>query len=409
MQIQFICLLLLVFCTFAFGIVPTKPLQWYSSGSVLAFDPAIIESVDFRGCYEIECIYVATEPLFGDDKVLGLYLNQGVWVMADYNNTLTWVFSEEAPVEPGPMRWVFKITEKRIKPISFNAEKYRRDAPDPLVARLVNYISAARIEETVYYLSDTFHTRNSYADLTLVVEFLERRLTVLGCEKVRNEEFRTNWAPNIFCEIPGTDSTLPMVYVGGHYDSRGSIRDSTTQRAPGADDNGSGTAGVLEILRAISENGATFRRTISIALWAGEEQGLVGSRYEAAQLSDAGVEIDGYINLDMIGYPNSAAPTTLYWSTNGVDRPLTDFGVELTYTYLGDDTLIGYSTGCCSDQQSFVENGYRAVSVFESTAASRNPNYHQSTDLPPTVNYNHARRITQMAAALLLTLAEPVS
>jgi len=328
--------------------------------------------------------------------------------MADYDNTLTWVFSEEVPVEPGPMRWVFKVSESRIKPTKFNAEPFRRDAPDPHVAKIVDAISETNIESTVYYLSDNFHTRNSFAgDMTRVATYLQGRLAGYGCKSVRQATFQARYAPNIFCELPGTDSSLAMVYVGAHYDSRGTNRDSTTERAPGADDNGSGTAGVLEILRAITENEITFKRTISFALWAGEEQGLVGSDYEAYRLSIAGVDILAYVNLDMIGYPNPSSPTALWWVYRGVDEALTDLGVELSYTYLGDDILINYSTGCCSDQQSFLYYGYPAASVFESSTATMNPNYHRPSDLPPTVNYNHAKRTTQMAVALLATLAEP--
>ncbi|MBK6681102.1 MAG: M20/M25/M40 family metallo-hydrolase [Ignavibacteriales bacterium] len=70
--------------------------------------------------------------------------------------------------------------------------------------------------------------------------------------------------------------------------------------APGADDNGSGTAAVMEAARILSQY--TFPYTIVFALWDEEEQGLVGSAYYANQASIAGDSILGVVNMDMIAY-----------------------------------------------------------------------------------------------------------
>jgi Zn-dependent M28 family amino/carboxypeptidase len=279
-----------------------------------------------------------------------------------------------------------------------------------VVTKIVNSISEIRLRAIVEDLS-SYHTRNSFSsDAVQAASFLADTLATLGCLNVRTVPFQSGYAPNVFCEIPGTDPSADAVYVGGHYDSRGIDRASPTERAPGADDNGTGSAGVLEILRAIRaaiSDGDTFRRTISFCLWAGEEQGLVGSAYESRRLFNAGVGILAYVNLDMIGYPEPSRQETLWWVYRAVDTTLTDMAVELSKTYLGEDTDIDLSLGCCSDQQSFYGLGYPAVSVFESTAASRNPNYHRPSDLPNTVDYNHVMRTTQMAAALIGTLLEP--
>jgi len=92
-----------------------------------------------------------------------------------------------------------------------------------------------------------------------------------------------------------------------------------------------------------------------------------------------------------------------------VDLELTELGVSLTREYLGVDTIIDESYSCCSDQQSFYIQGYPAAGVFEASAGTNNPNYHRPSDLPSTVNYAHARRTAQMAAALVGTLAEPIA
>jgi len=232
----------------------------------------------------------------------------------------------------------------------------------------------------------------------------------LGCQNAQLINFRAGWAPNVLCEIPGTDPNAPAVVIGAHYDSRSTSSTSPTQRAPGADDNGSGSAAILEILKVftelIAEEGFSTRCKLIFVLFAGEEQGLVGSAALATSYVNAGVDLTAMINLDMIGYPDSSFPQTLYWMSGSTTPALTTLAFELTRTYLGENTLLATTSACCSDQQSFYSRGYPAASVFESRSAFNNPNYHQSSDLPQTVNFNHVLRNTQSGAGLIMTLAD---
>ena len=77
---------------------------------------------------------------------------------------------------------------------------------------------------------------------------------------------------------PSTVNTTATVLISAHYDSRGSFGSA---RAPGGDDDGSGTTGILNIARTIKRMGVTFRSNVELVAFAGEEQGLYGSRYYA--------------------------------------------------------------------------------------------------------------------------------
>jgi Zn-dependent M28 family amino/carboxypeptidase len=68
--------------------------------------------------------------------------------------------------------------------------------------------------------------------------------------------------------------TNDTVLISAHYDSRGSFGDT---RAPGGNDDGSGTVGILSIARTIGRKQVRFQSNVELALWAGEEQGLLGS------------------------------------------------------------------------------------------------------------------------------------
>jgi len=261
----------------------------------------------------------------------------------------------------------------------------------------------------VEQLSTDFFTRNSLSqDAVNAARYLEAHMNQIGCSNTRLHQFRNGYSPNVLCEIPGDDPSAPAVFVGAHYDCRSTGVNNPTQHAPGADDNGSGTAGLLDILTTAlslrNTDGLTFRRTIMFGLFSGEEQGLIGSGVYASQLD---VELLGMVGLDMIGYPQPNAPTTLYWMSLSTNQNLTNLGLELTRTYLGEGTIVAPTRACCSDQQSFHSQGYAAAAVAESLSYSNNPNYHRSTDLPETLTYSHVWRTTQGAAALIATLAEP--
>lgn len=76
-----------------------------------------------------------------------------------------------------------------------------------------------------------------------------------------------------------TENTTETVLLSAHYDSRGSFGST---RAPGGDDDGSGTISILSIARTIGRRSITFRKNVELCLFAGEEQGLLGSRAYAS-------------------------------------------------------------------------------------------------------------------------------
>jgi Zn-dependent M28 family amino/carboxypeptidase len=101
---------------------------------------------------------------------------------------------------------------------------------------------------------------------------------------------------SLLAERPGTDGDR-VVMLGAHLDS--------VSGGPGINDNGSGTAAVLEIARALARRSP--RATVRFAWWGGEELGLLGSRHYVAQRTRAELDrIAVYLNLDMIGSPNFA-------------------------------------------------------------------------------------------------------
>jgi len=107
---------------------------------------------------------------------------------------------------------------------------------------------------------------------------------------------------NLLGMIEGSDPELRKEYIviGAHLDHIGMNKDGYVFR--GADDNGSGSAGVLQIAKALAKNPEKPRRSIVFAHWTGEEKGLIGSRYFLKFPTIPLKDIAAYINLDMISH-----------------------------------------------------------------------------------------------------------
>jgi hypothetical protein len=107
---------------------------------------------------------------------------------------------------------------------------------------------------------------------------------------------------NVIGYIEGSDPTLKNEYfvVGGHFDHNGRWEDYIWN---GADDNASGSVGVMNIAKAIAANPVKPKRSIVFALWTGEEKGLLGSRYYTMNPTFPMDKTVGYLNYDMISRP----------------------------------------------------------------------------------------------------------
>ena len=205
-----------------------------------------------------------------------------------------------------------------------------------------------------------------------------------------------------------TGSVYPDEYVvcGAHYDSVSWL--DFTNDAPGADDNATGTAGMMEIARVLS--GMEFERTIIICTFTAEEIGLQGSTDYALRCKEQGMNILGYINIDMSGYKLSDGEfhTLVVFPESAND--LFEYYQTTTRQYVSGLTVekgilaLGYD----SDHTSFNQNGYQAIFPFE---YDMNPYLHTARDtIGTSVNsFRQVQLFTQACLASVVSLAGTAS
>ncbi len=199
--------------------------------------------------------------------------------------------------------------------------------------------------------------------------------------------------------LTGTEYPNQVWMVCAHYDDMpsGSV-------APGADDNASGTAAVLEAARVLSQE--SFSYTIIFALWDEEEQGLVGSDYYANQASANGDSILGVINLDMIAWDSDNDDIAeIHTRSVGNSYDLKDKMVEVNSAYNIDLILQIDDPGTnASDHKSFWDVGYGAILLIEDFE-DFNAYYHTTNDLVVHYNEPYYFKLAKLSYATLASFA----
>jgi Peptidase family M28 len=191
--------------------------------------------------------------------------------------------------------------------------------PSEELRAVLRRVDAARIEATVLRLTQfgTRHTASSQTDPVrgigaatawVYAQMQEIAATSSGRMTVQKQTFVqpvSNRIPvpttitNVIATLKGTASPERFYVVTGHLDSRVTDVLNFTSDAPGADDDGSGVAVVLELARLFAPH--QFAGTIVFATVAGEEQGLYGSAYMAQQMKAAGADVQGMFSNDIVG------------------------------------------------------------------------------------------------------------
>jgi len=203
---------------------------------------------------------------------------------------------------------------------------------------------------------------------------------------------------NILGALPGADPEVAdeLVLIGAHYDHLGST--GRGQVFQGADDNASGTSVVLEVARAIRGAGLSPRRTIVFAAWTGEEAGLVGSNYFAANPPFPLENVVSCIQLDMVG---AGAPGTFL--TTGASaypdhyRHLATSAADLGLT-LKADMVLG-----ASDHLAFVRRKVPTSLIY---SAGEHANVHTIRDTPAAINLRVLESSARLAALAVWRAAD---
>ena len=214
---------------------------------------------------------------------------------------------------------------------------------------------------------------------------------------------------NVLGMIEGSDEKLKneMIVVGAHYDHIGmgyfGSRIGAEGRGKihfGADDNASGTVGVMALAKAFAALKKMTKRTLVFALWDGEEKGLVGSSYFVEHPTIKLKNVVAYINFDMIGRLREDKLHAIGTATSDKWEELIN-GVNEEFKF-----KMGFSKSAFggSDHASFAR--YKIPVIFFITGG--HPDYHTPKDTADKINYEGIVKVSKLTYKLMLKLAQSV-
>ncbi|HEY9703177.1 MAG TPA: M28 family peptidase [Allocoleopsis sp.] len=240
-----------------------------------------------------------------------------------------------------------------------------------------------------------------------VQEYIYQQLSQWG--KVERWEFayRGKNHQNLILNLPGKSPNKNPILIGAHYDS--------VPGSPGADDNASGVAVLLELARAIALNPSNY--PIQLVAFDLEEYGLIGSNEYAKFLHEKNQKLRLMISLEMLGYCDSNPGSQNYppglkylYPAQGdyiavignlsilpdlinISNQMKSINIPCEWLPVFNKGLMIPSTRL-SDHSSFWDEGYNAIMITD-TAFMRNPHYHKSSDTIHTLNLDFLSGICQ--------------
>lgn len=342
---------------------------------------------------------------------------------------------------------------------------------DPAIVQIIKDVSPQRVQQTDEKLV-SFGTRSTLsvnnpgaatspqgivaARNWIKSEFERISAECNGCLEVKTDTFieqpkgpndrikKPTEIQNVYAILKGTDpAQAKRIYlVTGHYDSRNSSNENSTDPAPGANDDGSGTTVSIECARVVSKH--KFPATIIFLTVAGEEQGLNGSTHFAKMAKEQGWQLEGVLNNDIVG-GNTTLGDTLQnknWVrvfSEGIPAAATDADIRRIKATGGENDSssrelaryihsVGetYDFGAFSpklifrrdrylrggDHSAFNEQGFAAVRFTEyredynhQHQDVRTENGIEYGDLPKFVDFEYVANVARLNAATLASLA----
>ncbi|TFL04353.1 aminopeptidase [Pterulicium gracile] len=240
-----------------------------------------------------------------------------------------------------------------------------------------SYLASLTAFNNRYYTSSTGQQASVY-----IQDTLRAIASAAGRSDITVTAFKHSWAQtSTIVRIAGTSSDQAVTILGAHMDSINSSSPSSG-RAPGADDDGSGTVNLMEVFKVLVQSGFKPSTPLEFMFYAAEEVGLLGSQAIATSYKSSGKSVKAVLQLDMTGYQRPGTTEVIGIMPDFVDAGLTTFLRQLITSYSRLQAVTNSACGyACSDHASWNRQGFPTALPFEGSYPSNsNPVIHSSSD-----------------------------
>ncbi|KAK0189032.1 aminopeptidase [Armillaria mellea] len=262
-------------------------------------------------------------------------------------------------------------------------------------SNMKNYLTNLTSFNNRYYTSSTGLQASNWI-LNTVSDFprLPPIATTLPCRSFHIGS--SNLA--LLLRSPGSKASTPVTILGSHMDSI-NLSSPSSGRAPGADDDGTGSVNLIEALRALIA--ADFKPSTP-------EVGLLGSQDIADSYADDNIDVLAFMELDMSGYFKPGTKEVMALQADYIDDDLNDFLGEIIDTYASIPWTMDIACGyACSDHASWYKAGYPSTFPYEAVTGNDNPRIHSSSDTTSVTGFSwtHSLEFAKVAVAFIYELA----
>ncbi len=290
---------------------------------------------------------------------------------------------------------------------NLKSEQALKEKGEKLYANIkdeVEKVVASASEHRVYsYENDLFKFGSKYISKPgndMASNYIYEKFKSFGYEPelqwfAPKQETYNGKTANVIATLKGTTNPELVYVISSHYDS--------VEDGPGADDNTSGTAALLETARILAKN--PMPCTIMFLAFTGEEAGLLGSREFVRQAIENNIKIVGALNNDMVGWANnSRLDNTIRYSNEGI-RDIQHAAASIFTDMITYDALYYKYT----DAHAYYEAYGDIVGGIGSYPVLGNPYYHQWNDNLETINHQLVTEVAKTTTATLMLLASSPS
>lgn len=349
-------------------------------------------SIDTKGLYVLETTSTVPNP----------NLPRGMNLLLDMDSCL--LIQSQLPVQEIRNSYQGKVMPLRREPLQLKSHRIHfpeQLQPRNFITDMLGLVSQDSLMGYVQHLQN-YVTRYAYHDNRLdIANWLKNKFINYGYSNAHLNPvpWETGFQYNVIAELTGSVYPDSYIIVGAHYDSQNWFDDPMLV-APGADDNATGAAAVLEMARIMKAANYQPRCSILFIPLAAEEIGCIGTYNYVAAAQQNNMDIRLMINMDMIGNtsPHPQDSRMLLHSYDGCLEHAV-YASSLTSLYTGLSSVMGPMNAFITDSYLFWEYGFPAISFDEYRMS---PVYHSTLD---TVDYLDPVYFTKMAKSVLAMAA----
>lgn len=287
---------------------------------------------------------------------------------------------------------------------------------DEWIAKLIDQVDGGHIDQWVDLMSDgslwptRYHrsSTNNEVGQWIVNEFKKLMPASRTDIVVRLVDHENTPQKSVEVIIPGSGVSDKYIVLGGHLDSihQTNSGGNPDARAPGADDNASGIAILLETFRVLMTSEFRPQKTLVFYGYAAEEIGLVGSQEIARSYSNEGKQVVGVMQIDMAMYSSSGS-SKIRFVSDYTSKNLTELAQGLAQDYLGLEVELMKCGYGCSDHASWNKYSFPSFMPAEDEMGASVSRIHSASDMNDSkMNPSYAAKFSQLALAFVVSMDE---